>query len=74
MIKLVCTAQHFHDPVLGRLVHRGEQITNQDEVARLMEEREREFVRVTMSAEEEAAEMARQRDSANPVPKPLVRE
>jgi hypothetical protein len=68
MFKLVCTTEHFHDPVLGRRILKGETLTNQDHVERFMEEREREFVKVTMSPAEEAAEKARQKSASPPAP------
>lgn len=51
--KLVVT-QEFHDRPHGRVLKPGDHIFDQGHVGRLSEERERNCVRVAMTAEEEA--------------------
>ena len=49
--KLV-TVHDFHDRHSKKAFKRGDVVTNQEDVARLMVDRHKHFVRVSMSAEE----------------------
>jgi hypothetical protein len=57
--KLVCT-QPFHDRPTNAHIGKGQQIHDQDEVARHLRDREKHFVKVPMNKAEQAAEADRQ--------------
>ena len=56
--KLVVTKE-FHDRPHGRVLKPGDHIFDQDHVARLSVERERNTVRVAMTAAEEAKHLSK---------------